>query len=131
MAHVSTVQLPTQWLPVSSSGLWRMASHTIHTGSSPSPRVLPRSTTHSSSMTSRAVWLRNSAANCSFSRSLMPLRSPLVVSVTLSRPAVILPGILHRQCLSSTIHSVSPPSLSLILVRHSTIRLLCSAHCMQ
>ena len=49
------------------------------------------------------------------------------VSVTPSRLAAILHGILHRQCSSSTIPSVSLPSLYLIQVRRWTTRLHCSA----
>ena len=53
----------------------------------------------------------------------MLLHSPLVVSVLLSRLVAILLGILHLLSSLSMIHSVSPPYLSLIAVKHSTIKL--------
>ena len=60
---------------------------------------------------------------CLFSRSLMLLHSLQVVSVLPSRLVVTQPGILHLQFSSSTIPCVSPPYLSVIVVRHSTIKL--------
>ena len=62
----------------------------------------------------------------SCSRSRMPALSLTAVSVTPSRLAAILHGILHRLCSSSTIPSVSLPSLYLIQVRRWTTRLHCS-----
>ena len=64
-----------------------------------------------------------------FSRSLMLLHSLLAVSALPSRPAVTLHGIQHLLYSSSTIHSVSLLSSSLIQVRLSTIKLHCSVHC--
>jgi len=68
--------------------------------------------------------------NCSFSRSLMPLHSLLVVSVRPSRLVATQLGTLHHQFLLSTTPCVSPPYSFLIVVRLLTTKHPCCVPCM-